>query len=261
MRKLTTGRVVVKIGSSLLTHSNAKLNINRIDILARTLTDLINSSKEVILVSSGAIAAGMGRMNILDKPDAIPQKQALAAVGQAVLMKIYQRLFNDYNQVAAQVLLTKGIMKKESLRNNAKNTLTSLFQMGVIPIINENDTVATEEIVFGDNDSLSAYIATLMDADLLVLLTDIDGLYTKNPRTHSDAKLVNSVSNITDEIRESAGGNGSNLGTGGMYTKIQAVEICAKSKIPTIIANGENPNVLFDILDGKDVGTVFNLNN
>jgi glutamate 5-kinase len=250
-------RLVVKIGTSSLTYENAKLNLGRIDQLARCLTDLVNQGKEVLLVTSGAVGVGMGKMNISEKPESVPEKQALASIGQASLMKIYQRLFSSYNQNISQVLLTKGIMKKENLRENASNTLNKLLEWNVIPIINENDTVATDEIVYGDNDRLSAYVTTLVDADLLVLLSDIDGLYTDNPSINKEAQLISEVSLIDESVKNYSNGNGSKFGTGGMRTKIQAAEICAEKNIPCVIANAQKPNVILDIINNKKVGTLF----
>jgi glutamate 5-kinase len=250
-------RVVVKVGSSTLTHENGKLNFARVDLLARTLSDLKSSGKEVILVSSGAIAVGVSRLGLPERPREMRQKQAAAAIGQCELMYIYDKLFREYGHITAQVLLTKDIINDEERKNNVINTFKTLLDYGVIPIVNENDTVSYEEIEFGDNDTLAAIVAVLVDADILILLSDIDGLYDKNPHTYDDATLIPVVYEIDDEIRSLGGGAGSSMGTGGMSTKIASGEIANSHGIDMIIANGENPAVLYDIFKGKPVGTMF----
>lgn len=250
-------RVVVKVGTSTLTYDNGKINFNRIEKLAMVLSDLSNRGCDVILVTSGSIAVGVSKLGLERRPETIPEKQAAAAVGQCELMNIYERFFAVYNLPVAQILLTRDCIENQERRLNAINTFNTLLSLNVIPIVNENDTVSVEEINFGDNDTLSAYVSVLTQADLLVLLTDIDGLYDKNPRTCADAELITTVHSIDDSVRALAGGCGSDRGTGGMITKIAAADIVVNNGIPMIIANGENPSVLFDIFDGVQRGTVF----
>nr|WP_069997523.1 glutamate 5-kinase [Cellulosilyticum sp. I15G10I2] len=255
-----TKRVIVKIGTSSLTHENGKVNLNKMEKLARVLTDINNSGKEVILVSSGAIGAGMQRIGRNKRPEDLPLKQATAAIGQAILMQMYQKFFGEYNQVIAQILLTKDVIEDEIKKVNAKNTFETLLDLGVIPIINENDCISTTQIEgyrFGDNDTLSATVAQLVDADTLILLTDIDGLYTDNPKENSEAKLIQQVNDITPEIEALAGGAGSKLGTGGMATKILAAKIAKMWGTDTIVASGEQIEILNTILEGKEIGTWF----
>lgn len=250
-------RLVVKVGTSTLSYKNGRLNFRRMEQLAFNLSMLRNKGFQVVLVSSGAIGVGAGRLNMEEKPSELAQKQALAALGQAQLVKIYQKLFDSYEQTVAQVLLTKDVMNIAERHNNAQNTLNKLLDMEIIPIINENDTIATDEIEFGDNDTLSARVATLIEADLLVLMSDIDGLYSADPKTNKDAKIIHSVSQITPELENLAAGAGSSFGTGGMVTKISAAKIAAEAQIDTIITNGDKPEVLFDIIEGKEIGTHF----
>lgn len=250
-------KIVVKVGTSTLSYPNGRLNFQRIESLASVISGLQQSGKQVILVSSGAIAAGSGRMGIKEKPAGLAEKQALAALGQTGLMKIYQKFFEARGQQVAQVLLTKDIVEVPERRVNASNTLKSLIEMDIIPIINENDTVATEEIEFGDNDTLSAYVACLVGADLLVMMTDIDGLYTADPRTNPDARLIPTVQEITEQMINSAKGTGNRFGTGGMVTKLAAASVCKKDNIPVIITNGGKPSNLQHILSGNPTGTLF----
>lgn len=253
-------RIVVKIGTSSLSHENGKLDLDKMEKLARVLTDLNNSSKEIILVSSGAIGAGMQRIGRSKKPQELPLKQATAAIGQAILMKMYQKFFDEYNQVIAQILLTKDVMEDPIKKANAKNTFTTLMDLGVIPIINENDCISTAQIEgyrFGDNDTLSATVAELVEADLLILLTDIEGLYTGNPKEDEQAKLIREIKEITPEVKALAGDTNSKLGTGGMITKILAAEIAKSCGTHTIIASGEHLEVLREILKGQEIGTWF----
>ncbi|MBN2485379.1 MAG: glutamate 5-kinase [Bacteroidales bacterium] len=250
-------RVVVKVGTSTLSYRNGRLNFQRMEKLAYTLSALRSKGYQVVLVSSGAIGVGAGRLGLVEKPSETSVKQALAALGQAQLMKIYQKMFEEYNQVVAQVLLTKDVMIIPQRHANAQNTLFRLLEMGIIPIINENDTISTDEIVFGDNDTLSAMVATLVEADMLILLSDIDGLYSADPKTDSSASIIRSVSGITPELEKLATGAGSSFGTGGMVTKISAAKITLAAGIDTIITNGDEPSVVFDVLDGKEVGTHF----
>lgn len=249
--------VVVKVGTSTLSYPSGRLNFQRIERLAEVLSGLQRAGKKVLLVSSGAIAAGSGRMGIKARPSELSEKQALAALGQTGLMKIYQKFFDMRGQQVAQVLLTKDIVLVSERRINASNTLKSLIDMDIIPIINENDTVATEEIEFGDNDSLSAYVACLVGADLLVMMTDIDGLYSADPRTNPDAKLIPLVQHINADLEESAKGTGNNFGKGGMVTKIAAAAVCRADNIPVVIANGNRPSNLQNILSGETIGTLF----
>lgn len=250
-------RVVVKVGTSTITYSNGKINYEKIEKLARIMTDLQNQGKEMILVSSGAGAAGVGRLGLDAKPSTIPGKQACAAVGQGILMHIYERLFGEYGQVVAQVLLTKADMVNRLSYANARNALQEMISWGVIPIINENDVVAIDEFKIGDNDNLSALVASLADADLDILLSDIDGLYTANPKTHPEAKLVSVVEEVTPAIEATAGGVGSKNATGGMLTKLQAAKNAMSAGIALVIANGENLEILRRIMKGEPVGTLF----
>lgn len=257
-------RIVVKIGSSSLQHAETgDLDYTRLEKLVRELCDMINAGKEVILVTSGAIAAGKKAVRIKDikadtEAEKMAIKQACAAIGQARLMMTYQKLFAEYNQVAAQILMTKNTIVDDLNRYNAHNTFCELLRMGVIPIVNENDTVATYEIEIGDNDTLSAIVAALVDADLLILLSDIDGLYTDDPRKNPDAKFVEQVDELTDELLEMGkGSTGSNVGTGGMNTKLQAAKIATYSDVDMIITNSKDLNVLHRILNGEKVGTLF----
>lgn len=250
-------RIVVKVGTSTITYPNGKINYEKIEKMARILTDFQNQGREMILVSSGAGAAGVGRMGLEAKPKTIPGKQACAAVGQGILMHIYERIFGEYGQVVAQVLLTKNDMVNRHSYANARNALQEMISWGVIPIINENDVVAIDEFKIGDNDNLSALVASLADADLDILLSDIDGLYTANPKTHPDAKLVSVVEEVTPEIEATAGGAGSRNATGGMLTKLQAAKNAMSAGIALIIANGEHLEILRNILRGEPVGTLF----
>lgn len=251
-------RIVVKIGSSSLMHpETGNMNLSKIEKLVRILTDLCNSGKEIILVSSGAIAVGSKALGMSGKPDRKSLKQACAAVGQASLMMVYQKLFAEYGGKVAQILMTKQTMIMEESRHNARNTFTELLGMKVIPIVNENDTVATDEIEFGDNDTLSAIVAALVGADLLILLSDIDGLYTDNPRTNPNAKFIETVEKIDENVINMGKGAGSNVGTGGMSTKIAAARIATDSGADMIITNSRDLSVITSVIEGKPVGTLF----
>lgn len=253
-------RIVVKVGTSTLTYDSGRLNLRRIEQLVKVLCDLQNSGKEIILVSSGAIGVGVGKLGLKKRPSATKDKQAVAAVGQCELMFIYDKLFGEYNHNIAQILLTKYAVDTDHKKQNVINTVDALLAMGIIPIVNENDTVAIDELEgdnFGDNDRLSATVAGIVEADLLIMLTDIDGLYTSNPRTDKTAQKIDVVEKITDEIRTMAGGSGSNRGTGGMITKIAAAEYATARGIECCIMNGQNPKRLYDLFDGKPTGTVF----
>lgn len=253
-------RIVVKVGTTTLTYSNGRLNLRRMEKLARVLSELRNSGKEIILVSSGAIAVGTERLGLVERPKDTPSKQAAAAVGQAVLMQIYQKFFMEYNQNVAQILLTQDVFEDEIRYNNAHNTFFTLMNMGVIPIVNENDTVSTNELgdlIFKDNDTLSACVASLVNADILILLSDIDGLYDHDPRIDKNAKIIHNVKSITNNIENMGGGSNSPFGTGGMETKILAAKAVNNLGIDMVIALGEEPFLIYDILNGKDVGTLF----
>lgn len=251
-------RIVVKVGTSTLAHKTGNLNIRRVEELCKVLSDLKNAGHEVVLVSSGAIGMGLGKLSIVEKPSDIPTKQAAASVGQCELMYTYDKLFSEYNHTVAQILITGSDLKDPERHENFRNTVFRLIELGAIPVINENDTIATEEIVIGDNDTLSAIVATSINADILVILSDINGLFTGDPRKDKNAKLIKVVEEITPEIMELGGDSGTKLGTGGMKTKIIAAEIATGANIDMVVSNGENPDVLYDIIDGKDfVGTKF----
>ncbi len=250
-------RIVLKLGTSTLTHKTGKLNIRRMKKLVQVLADLHNSGREFILVSSGAVGVGMGKLNITKKPEDTPAMQAVAAVGQCELMHIYDDMFSKYSVTVAQVLLTKYILTNGL--SNVQNTLQKLLEMGIVPIVNENDTVAIDELELkiGENDSLAAMVATIADADLLIILSDIDGLYPADPHTNPDAEVIPIVKKIDEHIMRMAGGAGSSLGTGGMATKINAAKIATEAGIDMIIMNGRDPENIYDLFDNKDIGTVF----
>lgn len=248
-------RIVVKVGTSTLTHSTGGLNIRRAEILIKVLSDIKNMGKEIILVSSGAISVGACCLGFSERPRETVAKQAAAAVGQCELMKTYSRMFNDYGHNVAQILLTKDVLTMNESKKNAVNTFLKLLEYGVIPIVNENDTISTDEEEFGDNDRLSAVVATLCSAEVLILLTDIDGVFDHDPRTNANAHLIPVIDDV-ESIIHVAGGAGSSRGTGGMLTKLMAGEIAKKANIHTIIANGFNPKILYDITDGKPCGTL-----
>ncbi len=250
-------RIVVKIGTSTLAHSTGLLNIRRVEQLCRVLSDIKNAGHEVILVSSGAIGMGVGKLGLRERPQDIPTKQAAAAVGQCELMYVYDKLFSAYHHTVAQLLITSEDISNEHRHQNFRNALHRLLELGALPILNENDTVATDELVIGDNDTLAAIVSRSVEADLLILLSDIDGLYTADPHTHPEAELLHRVTAIDENILSLAGISGSNLGTGGMITKLQAAKICMDCNCDMVIANGQDPHILYDILDGKDVGTTF----
>ena len=254
---LHKNRVVIKVGTSTLTYKTGHLNIRRIENLVKVISDLKNSGVEIVLVTSGAIGVGVSKIGLSQKPTDIPTKQAAASIGQCELMYMYDMQFNKYNHVVSQVLLTRYTVEDEKSHTNATNTLNRLLELGVIPIINENDTVSTDEIEFGDNDTLSAIVAGLVQAEKLIILSDIDGLYTANPQKDPDAKLIPLVEEINDYIRSIAGGAGSALGTGGMTTKIHAAERMMKNGGDMHIINGDDPYLLYDVMDGKQVGTLF----
>ncbi len=253
-------RVVVKIGTSTITHESGQLNIRRMEVLCKTLADIQNAGHEVLVVSSAAIAMGVGKLRLKERPADIPGRQAAAAVGQCELMHIYDQRFIHYGHVVAQILLTAEDIHSQERRNNLEATLFRLLALGAIPILNENDSVATAELeggVIGDNDTLSAEVAILAKADLLVMLTDIEGLYTGDPRTDKEAHLIPLVHTVTQELMDSAGGGGTQFSTGGMITKLKAAKMLEKEGIDLVITNGKNPECLYNILDKKPCGTYF----
>ena len=250
-------RLVVKVGTSSLTYETGLINIRQVEQLCRVLADLKNSGRDIILVSSGSIAVGTAKLGLDGRPRTIPGKQAAAAVGQCELMYLYDKHFIEYHHKIAQVLLTRDVIENPQRKRNVQNTFESLLHMGVIPIVNENDTVATEEIEFGDNDTLSAIVASLTGADGLVILSDIDGLYTKNPAEHPDAELIRCVPAITPDIEKMAGGAGSSRGTGGMLTKLAAAKIALEAGCLMAIVNGSRLQNLADLVEGRPAGTIF----
>lgn len=254
-------RVVVKVGSSTLSHSTGQLNLRRIETLAKVLSDLKNTGKQVILVSSGAVSAGVAKAALGHTPTTLEEKQAMASIGQSELMKIYDRFFSDYGHKVAQILMTRDVVDNPIRRTAAENTFNTLLKMGCIPIVNENDAVSTDELTkFGGNDILSAHVANLCRADILLNLSDIDGLYDSDPRKNPDARFIEKVENI-DSILSFAGGAGTDRGTGGMQAKLTAAKMVTSQGIPMFIMNGQDPNILYDLLDGKHVGTYFVANN
>ena len=247
--------MVIKIGTSTLAHPSGHLNIRLTEQLCKVISDIKNAGHQVILVSSGAIGMGVGKLGLRERPKDIPSKQAAAAVGQCELMYTYDKLFSEYHHTVAQLLITKEDIACEARHINFSNTLNRLLELGALPILNENDTIATDEIVIGDNDTLAAIVAESVRANLLVLLSDIDGLYTADPHSDPDAKLIHRVHKIDEKILSLAGVSSTALGTGGMVTKLRAADICLNCGCDMVIANGRNPDLLYDILDGKQVGT------
>lgn len=254
-------RLVIKVGTSSLIHPNGTINLSAVDELAFVLTDLKNKGKEVILVSSGAIGVGMHQLNLAKRPTSIPEQQAVAAVGQAALMNIYAQRFMSYSQQTAQILLTRDVIEYPESRKNVINTLEQLLDMGIIPIINENDTVAIDELdhstKFGDNDQLSAIVSQLIQSEVLIMLSDIDGFYSANPTTHPDAILYSQIHEITDEVMAQGTGPGSSFGTGGMSSKLKAAKRIFSFDSSMVLANGKRPKIIFDILNGDEIGTFF----
>jgi glutamate 5-kinase len=250
-------RIVVKVGTSTLTHSTGRLNIERLDKLARVLSDLKNGGREVILVTSGAVGTGTAALNFELTPEAAAEKQAAAAVGQCRLMHIYDKLFAEYGRTVAQILVSRDDLTEPKRGELLLGTLNTLLKWQAVPIVNENDSVSQEEILFGDNDTLSALVAKLTGADLLVLLTDIDGFYTEDPRNDPSAKRIKRVTDVTDKMKLASGGAGTSRGTGGMITKLAAAEIALESGFPMVVAHGKDPSSLYDILRGEDIGTIF----
>ncbi len=251
-------RIVIKIGTSTLTHPNTgRLDLRHIEVLARVLSDIKNMGIDVILVTSGAIGVGMSKLGMTVRPKELRYKQAAASVGQCELMHIYDKFFLDYSQVVGQILITKSDIIEEERRRKVEDTFEALFELDAIPVVNENDTTGVDEILFGDNDTLSAEVATLVGADLLIVFSDIDGLYDCDPRENKNAKIIPRVCEITDEIRALAGDAGTKLGTGGMVTKVRAAEVCFKNDIPMVITNGADIESTYDIISGKINGTLF----
>ena len=250
-------RMVIKVGTSTLTHATGNMNIRHVEELCKVMSDLKNAGHEVILVSSGAIGMGVGKLGLTERPKDMPTKQAAAAVGQCELMYVYDRQFSEYGHNIGQILLTGDDIENEERNENFSNTLNRLLALQVLPIINENDTVSTAEIAVGDNDTLAAIVATEAKADLLILLSDIEGLYTADPHKDPNAKLIAEVREMTDEIRALGGGAGSSLGTGGMQTKLRAATMCMAHGIDMVITRGDRPSLLYDIVEGNAVGTRF----
>ncbi|MBE6775186.1 MAG: glutamate 5-kinase [Ruminococcaceae bacterium] len=250
-------RLVVKVGTSTLTYETGKINIRRMVKLCSVLADLHNSGTDVVLVTSGAIGVGVGKLGLSERPRDIPGRQAAATVGQCELMFMYDKFFGENGVKTGQLLITKSDIENDKRRENLENTFEKLFEYGAVPIVNENDSVATEEIVYGDNDSLSAIVARLIKAQGLIILSDIDGLFDDNPNENPDAQLIPVVRKITDEIRTLCGGAGTDRGTGGMITKIHAAEIATQAGIPTVVMNGTHPQDIYKLIDGHNTGTLF----
>ena len=259
----TSKRIVIKVGTSTLTYDTGKINLTRMDKLAQVLCDLMNQGKEVVLVSSGAIGVGIGKLKLPGRPNTVREKQAVAAVGQCELMALYSKLFGEYGHIVGQILLTRDVVEETHPRFNVINTFECLLEKGILPIVNENDSVATDEIefgenrIFGDNDTLSAIVAKLLEADLLIILSDIDGFYDADPRQNTDAKRIDIVHEVNEEIEAKAGGVGSSRGTGGMITKLSAAKIANLAGVPMVLATGKDPRIIHAILAGEPVGTLF----
>lgn len=250
-------RIVVKVGTSTLTYDTGKINLRRMSKLAQVLSDLKNAGIEIALVTSGAIGVGVGKLGLKERPHDTPGRQAAATVGQCELMFLYDKFFGEYGNITGQLLVTKDDFDDKERHRNLHNSFMKLFEYGAIPVINENDSVAVDEIVFGDNDSLSAHVAKIVDADLLIILTDIDGLFSANPREDENAVLIHCVDAITDETLALAGGSGTSRGTGGMVTKLHAAQIATEAGIDTVVMNGSDPEEIYKLLDGRQIGTLF----
>ena len=258
MDKIKSGkRIVIKVGTSTLTYDNGSLNLRRIESLVKVISDFKNAGCEIIVVSSGAVSAGYSRLSMKEYPDTLAKKQACAAVGQSQLMKIYDNFFSVYGHTTAQILMTKDVLDDENRLKLLKNTFSSLLSMGCVPIVNENDSISSEEMQIGGNDTLSAYVAIVSEANLIINMSDVDGLYDKDPRKNPDAKLIDRVDKIDEKVLSYAGGAGTGRGTGGMVAKITAATIAVSNGIPMIILNGSDPKILYEILDGDHVGTYF----
>ncbi len=262
-RLLDAKRIVIKVGTSTLTYDNGRINIFRIEKLARVLADFGNQGKELVLVTSGAVGVGVGKLKMKEYPKSMMEKQAVAAVGQSELMHIYSKFFSEFGHIVGQILLTKDVVDEPKRRENVVNTFETLLAKGIIPIVNENDSVSIEQLedeekkVFGDNDTLAAIVSEIVDADLLIILSDIDGFYDSDPNTNPESKKISYITEITDEIESSATGAGTKRGTGGMATKILAAKITSDAGVDLVIANGQDPAILRDILNGEDIGTIF----
>lgn len=250
-------RIVIKVGTSTLTYDTGKINIRQVELLSQVICDLRHSGCDVVLVSSGAVAVGVGKMGHTKRPKTVNEKQAASAVGQSELMSMYGKFFAEFGCQVAQILLTKNVLENTERHNNAVNAFRTLLDWHVVPIVNENDVISTAEIEFGDNDTLSAVVAELIDADMLIILSDIDGLYDKNPSIHKDANRIPEVRQITDEHMQMASGAGSARGTGGMVTKLIAAKHAMETGVDMVIINGKDPKTIYDVLEGKSVGTKF----
>lgn len=257
INKKDVKRIVVKVGTSTLTYDTGKINIRRMSKLAQVLSDLKNAGVEVTLVTSGAIGVGVGKLGLKERPKDTPGRQAAATVGQCELMFLYDKFFGEFGNITGQLLVTKDDFENEERHTNLHNSFMKLFEYGAIPIVNENDSVAVEEIVFGDNDSLSAHVAKIVGADTLIILTDIEGLFSANPREDENAVLIHTIDAITDDILALAGGSGTNRGTGGMITKLHAAQIATESGINTVVMNGDDPEDIYKLIDGRQIGTLF----
>ena len=257
INKKDVKRIVVKVGTSTLTYDTGKINIRRMSKLAQVLSDLKNAGVEVTLVTSGAIGVGVGKLGLKERPKDTPGRQAAATVGQCELMFLDAKFFGEFGNITGQLLVTKDDFENEERHTNLHNSFMKLFEYGAIPIVNENDSVAVEEIVFGDNDSLSAHVAKIVGADTLIILTDIEGLFSANPREDENAVLIHTVDAITDDILALAGGSGTNRGTGGMITKLHAAQIATESGINTVVMNGDDPEDIYKLIDGRQIGTLF----
>lgn len=256
-------RIVIKVGTSTLTYDTGKINFTRIDKLARIISDLSNQGKEVILVTSGAIGVGVDKLKMPERPKTIREKQAVAAVGQCELMHMYSKFFSEYGHTVAQILLTRDIMSDDHCRENVVNTFETLLKKGIVPIVNENDSVSIVELkvgqrdTFSENDTLSALVAKLIEADLLIILSDIDGFFDSDPRKNPDSKMLSIINEITPDIELCAEGAGTKRGTGGMVTKLRAAKIATRSGVNVVLTNGSNPEIIMDIINGQDLGTMF----
>ncbi len=257
INKKNVKRLVVKVGTSTLTYDTGKINLRRMSMLARVLSDLKNAGMEIVLVTSGAIGVGVGKLGLKERPKDTPGRQAAATVGQCELMFLYDKFFGEYGNITGQLLVTKDDFDNEERHRNLHNSFMKLFEYGAIPVVNENDSVAVEEIVYGDNDSLSAHVAEIVDADALVIMTDIDGLFSANPREDENAVLIHIVDEINDDILSLAGGSGTNRGTGGMITKLHAAQIATSAGIDTVVMNGSDPEDIYKLIDGRQIGTLF----
>ena len=257
INKKDVKRIVVKVGTSTLTYDTGKINIRRMSKLAQVLSDLKNAGIEVTLVTSGAIGVGVGKLGLKERPKDTPGRQAAATVGQCELMFLYDKFFGEFGNITGQLLVTKDDFENEERHTNLHNSFMKLFEYGAIPVVNENDSVAVEEIVFGDNDSLSAHVAKIVGADTLIILTDIEGLFSANPREDENAVLIHTVDEITDDILALAGGSGTNRGTGGMITKLHAAQIATEAGINTVVMNGDDPEDIYKLIDGRQIGTLF----